>query len=237
MALVQFSSIVTKIVGKVKGHYFSGSLGGATLQSCPNQKTSGYTGSQTTSATNPYNRAQVSKTLIYIVRSWKSVSASNKLAWAAAAPNFPTTNKLGIAVKPSGYHTYVHLNYGYYLQNAALLSTPPAIQIGILPISILAVVISSTAVTVSLGAIIPANYTGYILATKSISAGVKPSPTDFTQIKPVATGTSGDVLCFNDYVSKFGAPITGDTLWLALQLRSSITGLKGQLYIIGNVIS
>lgn len=237
MALIKYGAIIAAGSGKIGGHYLSNSLGGATIVTNPKQKRNQVAASQTTGGSSPYNRAAISGALLFVVKSWKSLSALNKTAWQLAAPNFPTTNRLGVPVKPSGYHCYVHVNYGYYINNGTLLSSPPANTVGIAPYAFTIVTVSSTEVKINLGAGVPAGYMAYLKCTRSMSAGVKPSSTFFSIIDYIATGTAGNLTVTTQYYNKFGAPITGDFLWIELVLSNLSTGVKGQPYILGSVIS
>jgi hypothetical protein len=207
------------------------------LQSNPLHNKSGYSKQKAGSSSSVFNRAQVSHTLILVVKSWKAVSAANKLAWAAAAPNFPTTNKLGVPVKPSGYHCYVHLNYAYYLNHASLLSSPPAVEVGVLPPSFSITTMSAASIVINISPAIPSGYQGYLLATAPISAGVKPDRSSFTTIDYFTTGSSGSETVTSQYAARYGAPVTGNVVWLAMYVSSLATGLKGEFYIVGLVVS
>lgn len=237
MAVIQFGSIVTNAKGKIAGHFLSNSLGGPTLQSTPKVTKGAYVNGNAGLSTGASSRAIVSQTLIYVVRSWKNLSAVNRAAWQAAAPNFPTTNKLGVPVKPSGYHCYVHINYGYYINHGSLLSVPPAVQIGVLPSEFTIASMSHSSIQITLSAAIPAGYMGYVKATPSISAGVKPTKTDFITVDYLATGASGTVNITTQYSARYGAAITGNTVWLSLVLSSLSTGLLGNPYIVGQAVS
>lgn len=237
MALVKLGSIVTDIKGKIGGSYFSGSLGGTALQS------TGATGRRAVNQNpNPYfNNTQsgqrVSSVLLSVVRSWKNVSPANKSAWVAAAPNFPTVNKFGVPVKPSGYHTFVHINYSRLAAGNSLLSTPPVPDAGTLPVAFTITTCSSAAVIINLTTAIPSGYLGIIKATRSMSAGIKPSKSLFTSIYWATAGASGSQNISSAYVSRYGGAVTGNTLWVELILSSLTTGVLAQPYIVGSVVS
>lgn len=237
MAVIKFGVIVTDASGKIGGHYIGGSLSGRTLVTNPRQRKNAVFASQTTGATNPYNRATISASLIYVVKSWKNVSAANKIAWGLAAPNFPTVNKLGVPVKPSAYHCYVHINYGYYLQNGFTLAVPPANQIGVVPQVFTIATCSSSTVTITISPAVTTGYTAYIYSSRSISAGIKLGPTNMSLIATRTAGTSGLQSITSSYISKFGNPITGDTLWVGIRLQSNATAQLGEMYLIASVIS
>lgn len=237
MAVITFGAIVTNAKGKIGGHFLSNSLGGPTLQSNPKVNKGAYVLGSAGLSASAYNRAQVSQTLLYVVKSWKNVSAVNKAAWSAAAPNFPTTNKLGVPVKPSGYHCYVHINYGYFSIHGTLLAVPPAVQIGVLPSEFTITTLSSTVVSVTLSAAIPANYIAYIKATPPLSAGVKPSASQFVNVAYINSGASGLQVITTNYNAKFGNPVTGNVVWLSLVLSSTITGRLGAPYMLGQAVS
>jgi hypothetical protein len=237
MALVQFSSVVSNVKGKIGGHYFKGSLGGATLQSI------GYTGakvkelSQITNSRITQSGQTINACLLQVVRQWKNVSAVNRAAWLSAAPNFPTVNKFGVPTKPSGYHCFVHINYARVSSNQSILNTPPAVVVGVLPPVITISTLSSASIQVALGGTVPTGYLMAILATRSMSAGIKPSATLFRQVYWVSAGGSGTQNITTSYESSYGAPVTGNTVWVAAWLSSLTTGQKTQMYIVGQVVS
>jgi hypothetical protein len=237
MAVIQFGAIVTNAKGKIGGHYLSNSLGGATILSNPKVNKGAYAKGSAGVSGSTYNRSQVSSTLLLVVKSWKNVSAANKLAWQAAAPNFPTVNKLGQPVKPSAYHCYVHINYMYYLNHGTLLSSPPAVQVGVLPPVFTITTLSSAAQVINISPAIPSGYNGYIKATRSLSPGVKPTASDFTTVDYASAATTGSLTITTQYNARFGAPVTGNMVWFQMHLSSLVTGLLGTPYIIGQIVT
>lgn len=237
MALIKFGSLVVAASGKIGGQYFGGSTSGSTIVTNPKQRKNSAFGSQTGSGTSPFTRAAISSALIYVVKSWKSVSAANKLAWQMAAPNFPTVNRFGVPIKPSAYHCYVHVNYGYYLNNNALLAAPPANTVGIAPQAFTIVAVSSTEIKINIPVAIPAGYSGYVKCTRSLSAGIKATYNDFSLVLIPGAGIVGNYTITTQYGYKFGAPITGNYLWISLTMVNLQTGIKGQPYILGSPIS
>lgn len=227
MALIQFGSIVTNMRGKLGGHYFSHSLGGSSVASNPRQRKIVPLVNGSGGGANPYQRSEFSNVLLYVVRSWKAVSAANKLAWAASAPNFPTINKLGEPVKPSGYHCYVHVNFAYLLINNTLLSTPPANTVGVLPLTYLINTLTSSSFILNFEVAVPTGYTAYVKATANISAGVKPPANYFKTITSYSAGATGSLNITTAYQQKYGAMITGQWIWTYVILVNNSTGIKG----------
>jgi hypothetical protein len=237
MAVIQFGAIVTNAKGKVGGHYLSNSLGGPVILSNPkHNKGAGAKGSASLSG-SAYNRSQVSTILLIVVKSWKNVSAANKLAWASAAPNFPTVNKLGQPVKPSAYHCYVHINYGYYLVHDSLLSAPPAVTVGVLPPAFTITGLSSSAQTINISPAIPTGYQCYLRATRSMSPGAKPTSSDFTTIDYFSSSTTGSQTVTTQYTARFGAPITGNMVWFEMVLLSLVNSTKTLPFILGQIVT
>ena len=237
MAIIKFGTIVTNASGKIGGHYFSNSLGGATLATLPRQRKNSSTTSQSSASTSPYNKAAISAALIYVVKSYKLLTAVQKQAWALAAPNFPTVNKLGVPNKPSGYHCYVHINYGYYSNSGTLLTAPPANQAGTTPQQFTFIACSLISITINLAIAVPANYTAYLYATRSMSAGIKPTLTQFSLFHTLGTGSVGNKNVTSEYINKFGYPIVGDTLWIAIKLQNSFDAQFSIAYLTASVIS
>jgi hypothetical protein len=237
MALVQYGSFVTNIKGKVGGHYFKGSLGGAVVQSTGLTGRTSHTYNPSSSRGITQSGQHVSAVLLIVVRSWKNVTAVNRAAWQAAAPNFPTVNKFGVPVKPSGYHCYVHINFARVSNNLTLLSTPPAVVAGTLPPVFTITTATSSSLSITLGAAVPTGFQLTVCATTSISAGIKPSHNLFRAFNWAAAGTSGVINCTLPYEYYNGAPVTGNTIWIGCFLSSTTTGQKTQLYIVGQVVS
>jgi hypothetical protein len=237
MAVIKYGSLVTAGSGRIGGHYLSNSLGGATIASNPRRNKSSNANQQNNYRAANVSGATVPEGLIYVVRKWKTLTVAQKAAWSAAAPNFPTVNKLGVPVKPSGYHCFVHINYGVYMNNGTITTTPPINEIGQLPIAFTISTCSSTVLTLNLSGTVPDGYLAYIKCTRSMSAGIKPNSSSFTLCETIDAGSTGSNAIFTAYNRTFGAPITGDTLWVEIRLSSLTTGLVGQPYIVGSVIS
>lgn len=237
MARVILSSVVTNIKGKVLGHYFGGSLSGVTLNTCPYGRKGKVVNSQTTRPASSYNGAFVSTTLLYVVKYWKTLTKPQQAAWHTAAPNFPTVNKFGVPVKPSGYHTFVHINYAIVANGGSILTTPPAVSAGFYPPNFTPTVFSSSFVTATLANAVPTGCSLVVKATSSISAGVKPSAGMFRQIQVFPAATSGLIDCSLAYVNAYGYAITGDYLWLAMYLVNSVNGVKTPLFVAGQAIT
>ena len=237
MALVQYGSIVTNMKGKLGGHYFTNGLSGSCVSTTPRQPKNVATKAYATSGGATSSKAVVSYTLLYVIRSWKNVSAANKLAWQAAAPNFPTVNKLGVPTKPSAYHCYIHINYRYFIIHGSLLSSPPAVQIGVVPQQITINTLSSSSVIINFSPAVPTGYLCYLRATASISPGVKPAVGQWVTIDYLSSSSTGNINVTSQYAARFGNPITGNTVWFEVVLSSLVTGLLGQPYIIGQVVT
>ncbi len=232
MAVIQFGTIVTDIKGKVGGHTFKGSLGGAVLQTNAVHKRSAASSSATLNqrALNPNNIALIDA-VVYCAKFWKSLTPAQKAAWVAAAPNFPTTNALGKPSKPSGYHCFLHINIRLYFTSSVILTAPPANQVGVVPLLFTISTITISAVTINLPSAVPAGYMCYIKATKPMSAGIKPSQSMFRIINYLAAGVSGSVANITQYQGTFGKPVSGQTIWLETVLSNLTTGLLGQPYL------
>lgn len=237
MAIIKFGSLITAGSGKIGGHQLSSSLGGATISSNPRRiKSNNVAKANAYRAGNPAG-ATVPEALIYVVRQWKTLTVAQKAAWSAAAPNFPTVNKLGVPVKPSGYHCFVHINYGVYLNNGAIAVVPPINEIGQIPIAFTITAATPTTLTINLTGTVPDGYLALIKATRCMSAGIKPGANLFSQIATLVAGSSGSVSMFTPYSRYNGAPIVGDTIWLEIRLSSLTTGIVGQPYVYGYVVT
>ena len=237
MALVQFGAIVTNIVGKLGGHYFTRSLGGPTIVSNPRHRQNPNLHSATSYGGNAQNRSTISAALIFVVRQWKNVSATNKLAWQALAPFIPLTNKLGVTEKPSAYHLFVHINYGRIINQQSILLVPPAIIAQPVPIPFTLTPLHSSTCQINLSAAIPTGYVGYVSATPPISAGLKPPSGYYNFITNLAAGSSGTIELISFYNLRYGNPVVGQTVWVSLQLFNLATSYKGERSIAANVVT
>lgn len=237
MALIKLGVGIAAISGKVGGSVFKNSLGGVTLQQLARRKwgKQGVINPQQR-ALNP-NNLLIMDAVIYCARYWKSLTIVQKAAWVAAAPNFPTVNKLGIPNKPSGYHCFLHINIRQYYMNAVILLDPPANTVGVVPCPFTITSCTLSTVTMNISVAIPVGYMAYVKSMVSISAGIKPSPSSFRIINYLAAGATGSINNITQYQNSFGKPIVGNTLWLSLVLSNLTTGELGAPYVVASVVS
>jgi hypothetical protein len=238
MARILLGTIVTAISGKVGGNVFKGSISGTVLQVKRSRRSNvnGSTANLNARAGNP-SGSTIGDAVSYCAKYWKILTVAEKAAWSAAAPNFPTYNSLGVPSKPNGYHCFLHINIRLYYMSAAVTLAPPASYIGNAPIDFTISSLTLSTVTTVLGEAVPSGYMMYIKATAPLSAGIKPSKSQFRTINYISAGTSGSINNITQYQASFGKPVVGQTIWIATQLSNLLTGVLGQLYVVAAVVS
>jgi hypothetical protein len=120
MAVVKYGSIITQLKGKLDGHVFQRCGQSLSIRSISARK-----------LTSSVAKSVSKKKMGFVASSWRSISASQKAAWSAAAPTYPTLDKYGNRIVLTGFQLFVFINKRYSLISPSYVSTasnyaPPA---------------------------------------------------------------------------------------------------------------
>jgi hypothetical protein len=118
-----------------------------------------------------------------------------------------------------------------------LLSSPPAVVVGILPPVFTIVTCSSSVQEINLNPAIPAGFMAVLKATGSLSPGVKPVASMFSTIDYFLAAASGNEIVTTQYNTRYGPPVTGNMVWFMLTAHSLSTQQAAVPYIIGQIVT
>lgn len=216
MATVKYGAIIVDARGKVGGHYLSMGAGGNVLA---------------TNGSRVNQRGTVKKlwgytknVVMYVSQQWSLLNQSQRDAWQAASANWPTKNKVGDTVALRGYSLYMKLNLSLRFAGQSILNDPP-VKTSVTPVNALSVPTCTVSnITVSASVIIGLNEILVYCASRTQSAGVKPTRNQMRVIQTRAQGQSPTVNIFTNYNAIWGAPSLGGTLNFMCYILNITTG-------------
>lgn len=226
LMLVKWSGIaITDGRGKVGGSVLSKSKAGATVRN----------------KVTPINRRTGAQSAVRAVftsfsQLFRTLTDSQITAWnVAAAAGFTTTNIFGDTIKKSGSMLYNSLNVNLVIAGGTAISNPP--DSADTPAGIMAISPTATAGTgpvnvnvsfVGGAVVVPAENTLVVYATPAMSNGVRfvKSQLRILTTLPAATNTSTSNL-YSAYTAKYGSPLAGQNIVLAVQTINSVSGIAG----------
>lgn len=218
MALIKFNQIA-QASGKVNGTIFASGLGGQYMKNWKKP-------------TNPQSARQIAvrADLAGLAAAWRGLTDAQRLAWAAAAPNYPALNRFGDAYTPSGYQLYMTLNSNLLAVGASVLTVPAN------PTELTALVIDTfiTAYAVGVWDSMDIVLSGAGTVDEKIMCECSaPGSVGIQSIKSVsprfiqnAAATTGTFDLSSDYPAKFGNPPIGSKIFCKVFIVSTTTGQK-----------
>ncbi len=199
-AKTKFGMIVVEMRNALGGHVFSRNRGGA------------YTRTKVT-PNNPQSPSQQAarSLLASLSQGWRAITAAQRLAWNAAADNFPSVDVFGDQRIPSGQQLYVGINTNITNAGGAIIADPP-VPVGAEATGALTLTATDLldVFTVAFGNTpIPADHAMLLEATEGKSAGVTNFNSFFRVIATVAAAQASPYLGSADFVAKFGPVLAG----------------------------
>lgn len=141
---------------------------------------------------------------------WRNLTSQQQVAWTAAAPSFPYTDKFGDPQIPSGFQLFVTLNYFNIRAGNPPNTAPPApvTQIVFGPLSVS--IPDPATMNVSWAGATSATVVLNISASPVQSKGVTVNPTRTRAIRTVISTLAQPVNVAPDWVTAYGAvPASG----------------------------
>lgn len=118
MAKITPGSIVSQVSGKLAGSVFLKGANKAVIR----QRVTGTKKQPLTKFGTSISQTRFNS----FARNWRSLTQAQRDTWTAAAPKFPTTDKLGQKVILTGMQLYTQLNCGRVFIGNSLLVTAPS---------------------------------------------------------------------------------------------------------------
>lgn len=227
-AQVKFGAIVTDLKGKVGGHVFKGTMAGGVLQNkgMP-PKSISQNGKLTKADAGRVINAH--QNLATSATTWKTLTDSQRTAWAAAAPSFPFRNKYGEEYTASGYQLFISVNQNLRNIGVAAVTDPP-VPSEILPTPPFTITSPIPTDFFELGGTIPTGYTMTVYASSPMSPGRGYEPGRMKAIAVLPSGTSLPYLLDTEYRAVYGEIIEDATYWFEGKLTKADAGRQGVPY-------
>jgi len=200
--LIKWGSIVVDGSGKLGGHVFSKSRGGATVRTLAR-------------ANNPQTTDQqiIRSRFTVLSQNWRELTEVQRESWYDAETSYSRTNRFGDVVFLTGKNLYNSINAQRLLIGLPILDLAP------LPAVLPGFRLDSILINLSIpNFIIFGNFaidqTYVVVATQGLSQGVKDTSGRLRIIGVVTnTGGSGQLgsapVNYDLYVEKFGVPVAG----------------------------
>lgn len=230
-AQVKYGAIITDLKGSVGGHTFKGTAMGGVMQTKINRAAAGKSGGKITKA-DAGRLINPKRDMATNARAWRSLSASERLTWINAAPNFPFVNKYGETYTGSGFQLYMQCNNNLLaIGESAIAEAPPVETIDDMPAFTIAPV-GGSVFSINTAAPIPAGYTVTVYAAFNQSAGRNYEP---GRMKAIAQIDSTTILPYNldsAYIAVFGPIPIGGVIWWSAKITKADAGRAGTPYIV-----
>ena len=216
MAKIKLSAIVSEMRGKLNGSVFSKNRGGAYLRT-------------KVTPVNPNTASQgaVRGALTGIAQTWRTLTEAQRKAWNTAVSNFTKTDIFGDVRNPSGINLFTRLCMNLNNIGISYLTDPPLpAQVTYMENVVVVSNETTPAMTVALDTIGGTGTCELVIeATPMMSAGKDFVKSEFRVIdhKPETTSSPIDILA--KYTAKFGAPVTGQKVFVRLKMVDPATGL------------
>lgn len=217
MAKILTTAIVADIRNKLNGSVFSKNRYGSYVRT-------------KVTPVNPQTTAQQAarNNLSSNSQAWRGLTEDQRKGWIASAINFPFTDIYGSSRTLSGNALYNKLNNNLInTGNATIADAPSPVAIpAILSLSVSSAGAGATTVQFPLSPI-PADFALQIFACTNIGPGKEFVKNLFRFIETVAAAGTSPVTVTSAIDTKFGAPVTGNKIFVRVFLVSTITGQAG----------
>jgi hypothetical protein len=150
---------------------------------------------------------------------YRSLTAAQHAGWAALGLQITRTDSLGSTYTLTGLQAYILLNNNLAAAGDAVVSTAPSLTT---PAGLPFVSLSASPTTMSVGWLptpVGAGERVFIFGSPQRSAG-RSFEGDYRLIAVTAAAASSPYDAFSAYVARFGAPVTGNRIFISLQRYS-----------------
>ena len=214
MAKILFGGGVANIRGSIGGTTFSRNTNGAIARN------------RTKPVNNNTFLQQTARALFgAVAAAWRGLTEPQRQSFFDQAPAYPQTDSLGQTVILSGQQLFNKLNNSLRQAGEALISfCLPPVSVPAFTVSSALADISSPAITVTLGAVVPAGFKAVIFATPAMSLGKAYLSSEYRQVGFIAAAaSSADVN--SGYIAKFGSGAANMTVGQNIRIRVEMLSL------------
>lgn len=227
MAKVKFSALISEMRNKLNGSVFSRNRGGAYLR---NKVT----------PLNPQTSAQVAarSLLTFFSQSWRSLSDDQRAAWNGSVASWSSTDIFGDTINPTGATLYIRLNCNISIAGGTAISLPPA-QLGAAALTSLSIVADASANTLAVtfaASPVPADHAMVIESTANLSPGISNANSNFRTIEVVAAAATSPHAAGASQVTKFGAMVEGQKIFVRAKMIRLSTGETSQRQVTNTIV-
>jgi len=207
--LIKWGSIVVDGSGKLGGHVFSKSRGGATVRTIAR-------------ATNPQTSFQqiIRSRFTRLSQNWRDLTEVQRESWYQAESSFSRTNRFGDVVTLSGKNLYESLNANRQIIGLGVINLAP------LPTEIPVAIVTSANVSVSNGSMVISGMfkdsTDFVIvATEGLSQGSRNGKNKLRIIGIAESFTDGTAIAgfndvYDDYVARLGIPNSSRKIFIGV---------------------
>lgn len=222
MARIKFGAVVTGASGKIGGHVFSNSMGGATLSTKSNKGKGRLHSANSFNSSSNLRSIQGAVTMTGLAQQWRTLTNNQRLAWQNAAQNFPQVGKMGDTIFLRGYHLFIKTNVLYSQTFGNVLDLPPTAGLAGVAGVFSASASFSGDITIGWSADWGVNYALIVSASMSVSIGLGTSVNKIKQVVTIADGTDFSQVITNEYKAVYGDISVGAKLFFSFQLISEL---------------
>lgn len=221
MGLIKYSAIVSGASGKIGGNVFARNASGAYARSWVKPVN-----------TNTAKQQAVRTKFADTISAWRNIDPSNQAAWAAMAPQYPYTNRLGEASQYTGQQLFNHLNMNLAVVSATALIYPLVPQtfssIGVTSLTMVDTAGVLTTADLVLSGVGLASESVIVDITPSMSGGItKPASGAFKTVTVVADASaSATIDLIAAYQALFGDPELAAKVFVRAYLVNRNTGQR-----------
>jgi len=204
---------MTDARGKLGGQVFSKNKGGAYVRT-------------KVTPTNPQSADQTTVRALFgaISQAWSALTAAQIAAWNTAVEEWKSTDIFGDLLAPTGKELHQRLNNQLQVVGGSAITSPPAkVALPNSPITVATIAIAATTITFT-GVYTTTGTYVQVFGTTQVSNGTSFVKNKLRDIYSVDAASIVAADIWTAYVAKFGAPILGDKIFLAVKY----VGLNGQ---------
>jgi hypothetical protein len=226
MAKIKLGSNLADIRGKLNGHVFSKNRAG------------NYVRNKVTPV-NPRSPSQMaSRTLFALYASkWRSLTAAQLNAWAAAVTGYAKTNIFGDLHNPTGLQLYIKVNINLVASGGSAILTPAAPKgVNVITLGALTYTSGTPALSLALGASVPASTRCIVWATPPLSAGINFVKSQLRVITTFAAAATSPQNLLATYTAKYGSVgAVGTKIFIAVAFVDQVSGIKSPRQLVSAV--
>ena len=206
MAKIKFGMMMTDARGKLGGQVFSKNRAGSYVRT-------------KVTPVNPQTTAQMASRQLLgsLSAGWNALSASAIAAWNGAVNDWKSTDIFGDIKVPTGKNLYTALNKNSLGAGGSAIALPPE------KMELDTIVGVGADFDLTTGDLfldistVPANHILQVWATPAVNEGVSYVKNKLRVIANYPTGSVNNSSLYANYVSRFGAPVAGQKIYVGVR--------------------